>query len=43
MRMRTFMLILALFALPLSAQASPLNDAIQKRYETTFRPTSSRS
>ncbi len=34
MRMRTFMLILALLALPLSAQASPLTDAIQKRYET---------
>jgi len=34
MRMRTFLLILAVLALPLTAQASELTDAIQKRYET---------
>lgn len=34
MRMRTCILILALLALPLIAQASPLTDAIQKRYDS---------
>jgi len=34
MRMRTLIVILAVLALPLSAQANPLTDAIQKRYET---------
>ena len=35
MRMRTFILALAVLALPLAAQASTLTDAIQKRYDST--------
>jgi outer membrane lipoprotein carrier protein len=34
MRMRTFILVLALLALPLAAQANELTDAIQKRYDS---------
>ncbi len=34
MRLRTLILILALLALPAVTQASPLTDAIQKRYES---------
>jgi outer membrane lipoprotein carrier protein len=34
MRMRTFVLILVLLALPLKANANPLTDAIQKRYDS---------